>query len=554
MIAEPAALNRGTAPGPLDPHSHASPRSLVSPPGATKPELSSAIAAYAAVRRVFVACNRGSCAVLGRGLSSRIPDDPFQGVCHALRLSLVRRGFTALTPVQSAVVSSLSRGCNLRISSQTGSGKTVALGLALADDLLEGDQLASNNDARSPAALVIAPTRELAVQVRDELSWLYEEVPGMHIVSVTGGTDVGQERRALSRRAPIVVGTPGRLLDHIRSGALVCSEVRDVVLDEADRMLDMGFRDDLEAITAELREDSRRHLVSATFPPQVLRFANAFQREAVHLQGTQLGVANADISHVAHLVHRAERYEALVNLLLLAQHQRCLVFVRKRTHASEIAERLGSDGFLALPFSGDLPQAQRTRTLNAFRNGVINVLVATDVAARGIDVADIATVIHVDLDVDAEVYTHRSGRTGRAGQTGQSILLVPHDGERYARRLLHEARVEATWSPLPTPAKVKKAVTKRIRRQLHARLEGEQPSAELDLEYARGLLEGRDAITIIAHLLQMSEPPYPREPATTTPMEPRCAGEEIVEHRPHAARPRRRDLQRNRFRSRTRPQ
>lgn len=467
-------------------------------------------------------------------LTENIQTDPFEGVSPALRSALLRRGFAHLTPVQRAVVAAPSRERDLRISSQTGSGKTVAMGLALADELLEGPP----RTRRSPIALVITPTRELAVQVRDELAWLYEDVPGVSVAVVTGGTDLDRERRALARDPWIVVGTPGRLLDHVRTGALTCDDVRHVLLDEADRMLDMGFRDDLEAITAGLPETRRSHLVSATFPPNVLRFADALQQDPLHLQGSRLGVANADITHVAHLVHRSERYEALVNLLLLAQHDRCLVFVRKRTHAAEIAERLGSDGFLALPFSGDLPQAQRTRTLNAFRSGVANVLVATDVAARGIDVADIATVIHVDLEVDAEVYTHRSGRTGRAGRTGHSISLVPHDAEFHVRRLLRAARVDVEWSPIPSPAKVRKTLTKRVRKQLHALLDGGSSLAEKDLAYARDLLEGRDPAEVVAHLLRMAEPPCPREPAELTPIEP--ATEEMIERaarRPAYGRP-----------------
>jgi len=464
-------------------------------------------------------------------LTAEDSEDPFDGLAPSLRSALVRRGFTEFTAVQQAVVDADSRGRNLRISSQTGSGKTVALGLAVAEDLLDKDTLKSAK--AGPVVLVVTPTRELAAQVCEELGWLFEEADGVHATSVTGGTDPGQERRALAGRPAILVGTPGRLLDHARQGALKLSSIRHAVLDEADRMLDMGFREDLEELSSQLPEAAHRHLISATFPPGVRRFADAFQPDPLHLEGTRLGVANQDITHIAHLVRRNERYAALVNLLLLAPQERCIIFVRKRTHAAEIAERLGADSFLVLPFSGDLAQAQRNRTLSAFRHGTIGTLVATDVAARGIDVADIATVIHLDLDIDADVYTHRSGRTGRAGRPGRSILLVPEENERRVYSLLRSARVEASWSPLPTAARVRKALSKRLRTTLHERLENSaQAPTPAELEYAQGLLENRDPATVVAHLLALATPALPREPMETTPIEPRATRERSNERRP----------------------
>lgn len=433
--------------------------------------------------------------------------DAFENVCAALRAPMQRRGFATLTPVQEAAVATDSAHRNLRISSQTGSGKTVALGLALAEDLIA----AIESDASGPFALIITPTRELAVQVKEELSWLFADVAQADVTVVTGGTDIMREQRLLGRRAPILVGTPGRLLDHVRRRGVDLRQLRHVVLDEADQMLEMGFRDELDAIVAELPVERRSHLVSATFPHAVRTFADGFQQDALHLEGTTLGAANADIAHTATLCHGKDRYAALVNSLLLLEGERCLVFVKRRADAADLAEMLNGDGFSAMGFSGELAQAQRTRTLNAFRNGIVRTLVATDVAARGIDVADISTVIHYDLPFDADAYTHRSGRTGRAGQKGCSLLLVPPRSERRMRRMLDMANVEATWAPVPSPKKIKKTLQKRTRRDLRAKLATAE-SSEAQRTYATDLLAENDAAHVVACLLQMVQPALPREP------------------------------------------
>ncbi len=498
--------------------------------------------------------------------------DPFDGVPAPLADAMKARGFTELTAIQKAALEPGHEGRNLRISSVTGSGKTIALGLVLASALLETDGAPNSG----PMVLVIAPTRELAMQVRGELDWLYAKVRGVHVEVVTGGVDIRGDRQRLARRPKVLVATPGRLLDHMRTGAVDVGSVAHVVLDEADQMLDMGFRDELEAIMTQLPEERASHLVSATFPPAVKRLADRFQSDAVQLQGTALGAPNQNIEHTAYIVSNQNFYAALVNLLLLAQGRRCLVFVQRRVDAAELSAKLAGDGFSALPFSGDLSQAQRTRTLEAFRHGIVNTLISTDVAARGIDVADIATVVHADPPSDAANYTHRSGRTGRAGLKGTSLILLPPKAERYVRSMLRNARVEATWGSVPSPKKVEKALRKRTRRLLHALLDaqedagqaakdetevdavpaevdavptevdgdpteasspgtdeapaetaeakpksahipapdvGEIPTlTDADREYAVKLLDERDPVTLVATLLEMAKPTLAREP------------------------------------------
>ena len=446
--------------------------------------------------------------------------DPFSAVPAPLAAAMRDRGFTQLTKIQAAVLEHQLDDVNLRISSETGSGKTLAIGFALADAIMT----APTSKRVGPIAILITPTRELAMQVCGELTWLFEQVRGVVIEVVTGGIDIRGDRKRLAKRPQILVATPGRLLDHIRTGAVDCSAVAHVVLDEADQMLDMGFRDDLDAIVAELPAERRSHLVSATFPRAVKDLARRFQGEAVRIEGTSLGAPNQDIQTTAYLVSPHNVYAALVNLLLLAHGRRCLVFVKRRVDAAELSSKLAGDGFSALPLSGDLSQAQRMRTLEAFRHGIVNTLIATDVAARGIDVPDIATVIHADLPSDAANYTHRSGRTGRAGRKGSSLLLVPHRAERRVRMLLHEAKVEASWAQVPSPGQVRKSIAKRLRREVHARLseagfEGRElePIGDAELEYAGKLLAEHDPQRLVATLLAMAAAELPREPMSPEP-------------------------------------
>jgi ATP-dependent RNA helicase DeaD len=396
----------------------------------------------------------------------------FPSVSPGISAALTRQGFTALTPVQEAVLAPGNAGRDLRIRSQTGSGKTVAIGLVLAAALENAEPARSAAPAGArpvalPEAILIAPTRELAAQLARELTWLFAPF-GAGVRSVTGGTGYGNEMRALREGPRVIVGTPGRLLDHLERGSIDPSRTTSVVLDEADQMLDLGFREDLTAILEKIPAERRTHLVSATFSREVRALADRYQKAAVEVEGTTRGEANQDIAHVAHLVRGDERDAALVNLLLLAPGERTLIFVRTREGASSLADRLSDAGFRARAIHGDLDQNERTATLAAFRSGAVTTLVATDVAARGIDVPDVSRVIHADPPGDADVFTHRSGRTGRAGRKGTSILLVPPSAVETVRRMLRFARVEADLLPAPTPADVLRAADARLRDELLA--------------------------------------------------------------------------------------
>ena len=439
--------------------------------------------------------------------SSPLPPDAaaFAAVPTMLRPALERRGFTGLTAVQSAILAADDGRRDLRITSQTGSGKTVALGFVCHRDLADPDR-------DGPTTLVIAPTRELAAQVNEELSWLFADVRGVRCEVVTGGTSITRERQQLHKKPTVIVGTPGRLLDHIRNGALVLKSVRQLVLDEADQMLDLGFKDELDAILQELPAARRTHLVSATFPAAVKALADRFQRDALLVAGTPAGAAHGDIEHVALKVGARDHYAVLVNLLLLAGEDRTLVFVRTREDTQALADKLAGDGFLAMPIHGELAQAQRTRTLQAFKRGTIHTLIATDVAARGLDIADVTAVVNVDPPIDAETYVHRSGRTGRAGQKGTSYMLVMKSREMRMRRLYQFAKVTPKWIGSPGAEEVLAHQLEMAQDRVEAMLShgGTVPPAMLAT--AQHLLQGRDAAAVVAALLQKTamgvRPPF----------------------------------------------
>jgi ATP-dependent RNA helicase DeaD len=398
---------------------------------------------------------------------------------------------------------------DLRVTSQTGSGKTVAIGLIMRGELRE---FGANGDlSKGPRALVVVPTRELAKQVHEELTWLYRPL-GLRLACVTGGANYGDERRALNSRPAVVVGTPGRLLDHIERGALQMGQVHSIVLDEADRMLDLGFSEAIEAIFAAAPERKRTHLVSATLEPAVLKLANRYQAAPLHIQGTRYGEACTDIEHRVHLVDPRHRLDALVNLLLLSPDEKTLVFARTRADVGEIAESLGQAGFRAAALSGDMEQQARDRALSAFRNGRATILVATDVAARGIDVQDMTRVIQVDPPTDPESYTHRSGRTGRAGQKGLSIVFLAPARQRWFRALLAQARIDAKFLPLPSPDAVRKAADERLLEHLVNDVAVAEPSSRW-VALAERLLAERDPASVVSSLIARTahNQPEPRD-------------------------------------------
>ena len=432
-----------------------------------------------------------------------------------LENALAAKGFEHLTPIQAAVLAPETEGRDLRITSQTGSGKTVAVGLAVAQDVAaaaDGWKRKKGSKGKRPAepgVLFIAPTRELAQQLGRELTWLFEPLGG-RVAVVTGGTSVMGERRELAGAPTVVVGTPGRLRDHLEKKAIDLSLMTALVLDEADEMLDMGFEEDLEAILAFATGEHRTHLVSATFTGHALRLADRVQPNPLAVEGTPLGEANTDIEHRCIQLPRKERLNAIVNLLLHDPDMKTLIFVRTRIDTTQLSAKLADLGFLVLPLSGEMSQRERNDAFRKFKTGVIQVLVATDVAARGLDVQDIARVIHADLPDNGEVLTHRSGRTGRAGRAGQSIMLVGLREKRKAERMLRDAGVAARFVQPPTPEQIQQAADARMLAALSE--PGVVPSARATA-LAQRLLHGVQSPTeLVARLLDRLDYAGPTEP------------------------------------------
>jgi ATP-dependent RNA helicase DeaD len=382
-----------------------------------------------------------------------------ENIVPALSAAIAARGYETLTAVQSAMLEERARGRDLLVSAQTGSGKTVAFGIAIAPAMLAGEDRLPF--AGRPLGLVIAPTRELAVQVRRELEWLYAQA-GAKIASCVGGMDMRAERRALDQGAHIVVGTPGRLRDHIMRGGLDMSNLRAVVLDEADEMLDLGFREDLEFILSEAPADRRTLMFSATVPAQIEQLARTFQKKAERIEVLSDGAQHDDIEYRTILVSPAERDGAVINALLYFDATNTLVFCATREAVKRLTSRLANRGFRVVSLSGELSQAERTNALQAMRDGRARVCVATDVAARGLDLPNLDLVIHADLPSNPETLLHRSGRTGRAGRKGICAIIVPHHRRGSATRLLRLANLKSQQMNAPSASDIDRKVRERI--------------------------------------------------------------------------------------------
>ena len=440
----------------------------------------------------------------------------FPATHPALSRALVEREYTTPTPVQKAVVEEEAQERDLLVSAQTGSGKTIAFGMAMADTLMEGAETLGR--AGDPLALIIAPTRELALQVQRELSWLYHYA-GARIVSCVGGMDPGRERRELADGAHIVVGTPGRLRDHLERRALKVTSLKAVVLDEADEMLDMGFREDLQFILETTPETRRTLLFSATLPKAIVTLATHYQKDALRIAAKGDTAGHADIEYRVVRIAGNKIERAVVNLLRFMDPPGALVFCNTRNAVRHMEAQLTERGFSCVALSGELSQSERNHALQALRDGRAKVCVATDVAARGIDLPSLSLVIHADLPNDAQVMQHRSGRTGRAGKKGVSVLLVPPSRRRKAEEMLGRARVTATWGNAPSAEEIRKVDHERL---LHNPILT-TPASEDELALADELLKASDPRAVAAAFVKMYRAglPAPEDIEEEVPFQPR---------------------------------
>ncbi len=449
----------------------------------------------------------------------------FSTLPPVLAEALAARGYENATAVQAAVLEPQAVGRDLIVSAQTGSGKTVAFGLAMAADLL--GETGTLPFAGKPLALVIAPTRELALQVSGELQWLFAKT-GARIASCVGGMDASRERRALSSGVHIVVGTPGRLRDHLERGALELSGLRTAVLDEADEMLDMGFREDLEEILDATPDGRRTMLFSATMPSPIVALARRYQRDALRIAPVGNERGHGDISYQAVTVSPSDVESAVVNLLRFHEAETAMLFCATRDAVRRLHATLQERGFAVVALSGEHSQSERNQALQALRDRRARVCVATDVAARGIDLPSLSLVIHVETPRDAEALQHRSGRTGRAGKKGTAVLIVPYPRRKRVEGMLRGARIEAQWGDPPSA----EAIRNQDRERLLATLLAPQEFDDEDRALALRLIAERPPEDIAAMLIRSHRSAMPQieDLIESTPETRRAAQQE--RHRP----------------------
>jgi ATP-dependent RNA helicase DeaD len=437
----------------------------------------------------------------------------------ALARALEKKGYATLTEVQQAVIAPEADGADLLVSAQTGSGKTVAFGMAIAPTLLGNQEVFG--PAVLPQALIVAPTRELALQVQRELVWLFGEARG-RVASCVGGMDPRAERKALQRGCHIVVGTPGRLRDHIERGALDMSGLRAVVLDEADEMLDFGFREDLEFILDTAPAERRTLMFSATVPRTIGNMAKRYQKNALRISTVGEREQHSDIEYRALTVAPSDKENAIINVLRFYDAESAIVFCKTRQEVNRLSSRFGNRGFSVVALSGELSQNERTHALQAMRDGRARVCIATDVAARGIDLPKLELVIHADLPTNSDVLKHRSGRTGRAGRKGICALIVPHTMRKRAQRLLQGARLEAAWAAAPSLKEIQEMDKERL-------LSDPSLTATYDadaLKVAQELLERHGAEQVAAAFLKVRQADMPSaEDLLDAPVQQEARGE-----------------------------
>ena len=384
-------------------------------------------------------------------------------------------GFETPSPIQQICIPHLLEGCDVLGMAQTGSGKTAAFSLPILAKI--------DPTEKHPQLLVMAPTRELAIQVADACEQFVKYAKGINIVTLYGGQRYDIQLRALKQGAQVVVGTPGRILDHLRRGTLSLAELKAIVLDEADEMLRMGFIDDVETVMAELPEHHQTALFSATMPEPIRRITKRFMKDPqeVKIKATQQSAP--DIAQSCWYVHGFRKNDALLRFLEVEDFDAAIIFTRTKTGTLDVTELLEKHGFRAAALNGDMTQQLREQTLDRLRSGSLDIVVATDVAARGIDIERISLVVNYDIPLDAESYVHRIGRTGRAGRSGRALLFVEPRERRLLRNVEHLIKKNIEEVELPNHEVLQACRRKKFKDKITTQLEHH------DLELYRELLE-----------------------------------------------------------------
>ncbi|MFJ4045125.1 DEAD/DEAH box helicase [Microbacterium sp. NPDC089987] len=407
------------------------------------------------------------------------------GITGSLLKAIKDLGYETPSPIQAATIPTLLRGRDVVGMAQTGTGKTAAFALPVLERLEPGQ--------KTPQALVLAPTRELALQVCEAFEAYSTKMKGVHVLPVYGGQGYGVQLSALRRGVDVVVGTPGRIMDHLAKGTLDLSELKYLVLDEADEMLKMGFAEDVEQILAQTPEEKQVALFSATMPASIRRLAQQYLRDPEEITVKSKTATNTNITQRYLVVSYAQKVDALTRILEIENFDGMIVFVRTKNETETLAEKLRARGYSAAAINGDVPQVQRERSVNQLKDGKLDILVATDVAARGLDVERISHVVNFDIPTDTESYVHRIGRTGRAGRTGDAISFIT-PRERYLLKHIEKATRQA-------PAQMQLPTTEDVNTTRLARFDDAITSA---LEETRRIEAFRD---IIAHYVRNHDVP-----------------------------------------------
>ncbi|EOD8999101.1 DEAD/DEAH family ATP-dependent RNA helicase [Enterobacter hormaechei] len=409
-------------------------------------------------------------------------------------------GYEKPSPIQAECIPHLLSGRDVLGMAQTGSGKTAAFSLPLLNNI--------DPDLRAPQILVLAPTRELAVQVAEAMTEFSKHMRGVNVVALYGGQRYDVQLRALRQGPQIVVGTPGRLLDHLKRGTLDLSKLSGLVLDEADEMLRMGFIEDVETIMAQIPEGHQTALFSATMPEAIRRITRRFMKEPQEVRIQSSVTTRPDISQSYWSVYGMRKNEALVRFLEAEDFDAAIIFVRTKNATLEVAEALERSGYNSAALNGDMNQALREQTLERLKDGRLDILIATDVAARGLDIERISLVVNYDIPMDSESYVHRIGRTGRAGRAGRALLFVENRERRLLRNIERTMKLTIPEAELPNA----ELLGKRRLEKFAAKVQQQLESSDLDqyralLSQIQPVAEGEelDMETLAAALLKMAQ-------------------------------------------------
>ena len=350
--------------------------------------------------------------------------------------NLLSRGFTELSDIQNKILDVYQNKKDLLVTSQTGSGKTIAYFLSIQDEI----SLNKVKEKSSPSVLIIAPTRELAIQVYEEALWVFKS-ENINVVTTIGGMDIKKERKNLLTKFSLLIGTPGRINDHIRKNKLILSNTTTVILDEADEILDLGFKEDLNSILSKISKSTRISMFSATLPNKIIELANKYQKKPIKINIDNKLSQHKDISYDAYYLNSRDIENFTFNLIRYYSNKTIIVFCSTRNEVTRFHSRLHNRGVNAVALSGALKQEERFKALQSIKNGSCKVCIATDVASRGIDIIDLDIVIHSNLPRNSETLIHRSGRTGRAGKHGLSIILFSPNSIKTYYRIIEHAKI-----------------------------------------------------------------------------------------------------------------